>query len=121
MLRCAWLCRAPFEWGEHVDIGKRYGLSAEEVERVTQGSSAPGWSEHDAAILRGVEELIGDQALSDATWETLAKSWNEAQMIAFPMMAGQYVATAFVQNLLRIRLAENNRGSSIADVRRKML
>ena len=84
MLRCAWLCRAPFEWGEHVDIGKRYGLSAEEVERVTQGSSAPGWSEHDAAILRGVEELIGDQALSDATWETLAKSWNEAQMIRIP-------------------------------------
>jgi 4-carboxymuconolactone decarboxylase len=112
VLRCAWLCRAPFEWGEHVDIGQRYGLYAEEVERVTQGSSAPGWSEHDAAILRGVEELIGDQALSDATWETLAKSWNEAQMIEFPMMVGQYVATAFVQNSLRIRLAEDNPGLS---------
>lgn len=112
VLRCGWLCRAPYEWGEHVDIGKRYGLSDEEVARVQQGSSAPGWSEHEAAILRGVEELIGDQALSDATWNTLAKSWDEAQLIEFPMMVGQYVATAFVQNSLRIRLAPDNPGLS---------
>lgn len=112
VLRCGWLCRAPFEWGEHVDIAKRYGLSDEEVERVTQGSSAAGWTEHEAAILRGVEELIADQALSDATWTILAKSWDEAQMIEFPMMVGQYVATAFVQNSLRIRLAPDNPGLS---------
>ena len=112
VLRCGWLCRAPFEWGEHVDIGKRYGLTTEEVERVTQGSSAPGWSEHEAAILRGVEELIADQALSDATWDVLAKSWDEQQLFEFPMMVGQYVATAFVQNSLRIRLADDNPGLS---------
>ena len=110
VLRCGWLCRAPFEWGEHIDIGKRYGLTAEEIERVTQGSSAPGWSAHEAAILRGVEELIGDQALSDETWETLAKTWDEQQLFEFPMMVGQYVATAFVQNSLRIRLADDNPG-----------
>lgn len=110
VLRCGWLCRAPYEWGEHVDIAQRYGVTSEEVERVTRGSSAPGWSEHDRAILRGVEELIGDQALTDATWNVLAKSWNEAQLIEFPMMVGQYVATAFVQNSLRIRLAKDNPG-----------
>jgi alkylhydroperoxidase family enzyme len=110
VLRCGWLCRAPFEWGEHVDIGKRYGLTQAEIERVTQGSSAPGWSEHEAAILRGVEELIGDQALSDETWETLAKSWDEQQLFEFPMMVGQYVATAFVQNSVRIPLADDNPG-----------
>lgn len=112
VLRCGWLCRAPFEWGEHVDIAKRYGVTAEEIERVTQGSSAPGWSAHEAAILRGVEELIADQALTDDTWETLAKSWDEQQMFEFPMMVGQYVATAFVQNSIRIRLAEDNPGLS---------
>jgi alkylhydroperoxidase family enzyme len=112
VLRCGWLCRAPFEWGEHVDIAKRYGRTDEEVERVTQGSSAPGWSEHEAAILRGVEELIADQVLSDQTWEVLAKNWDEQQLIEFPMMVGQYVATAFVQNTLRIRLARDNPGLS---------
>lgn len=110
VLRIGWLSRAPFEWGEHVDISKRYGVTDAEVDRVTRGSSAPGWSEHDAAILRGVEELIGDQALSDATWATLARSWNEQQLIEFPMMVGQYVATAFLQNTLRMRLASDNPG-----------
>ena len=112
VLRCGWLCRAPYEWGEHVDIGKRHGLTNADVARVTEGSSAPGWSEHDRAILRGVEELIGDHALSDATWAVLARSWDEAQLIEFPMMVGQYVCIAFVQNSLRVPLAGDNPGLS---------
>ena len=110
ILRVGWLCRAPYEWGEHVGIAKRYGLSPEQIERVTRGSSAAGWSDHERAILLGVEELIGDQALSDATWDALSRTWNEAQMIEFTMMVGQYVATAFIQNSLRVRLAPDNPG-----------
>jgi 4-carboxymuconolactone decarboxylase len=110
ILRIGWLTQSPYEWGEHVEIGRRCGLTSEEVERTTQGSAAPGWSEHDGAILRGVEELLADFALSDATWETLAKTWDEPQLIEFPMMVGQYVTTAFIQNSLRIRLAEDNPG-----------
>lgn len=112
VLRTGWLCRAPYEWGEHVEIGKRYGLTPEEVERVTAGSAAEGWDEHDAAILRGVEELIADHCLSDETWNTLAKRWDERQLIEFPMMVGQYVGTAMVQNTLRIALAKHNPGLS---------
>lgn len=110
VLRVGWLCRAPYEWGQHVNIARRVGLTSEHIERARIGSSAPGWSEHEAAIVRGVEELIEDKALSDETWETLAKSWDEAQLIEFPMMVGQYVATAFVQNTLRIRLEAENPG-----------
>jgi len=112
VLRIAWLCRAPYEWGEHVDIGERYGVTPEEIERTTQGSSAPGWSEHDAAILLAVEELLADYALSDTTFATLSRTWSEAQMIEFLMMAGQYVATAFVVNSLRAPLDEGNTGLS---------
>jgi 4-carboxymuconolactone decarboxylase len=110
VLRVAWLMRAPYEWGEHVDIGQRYGVAKAEIEQVIEGSSAPGWSEHDRALLRGVEELISEQSISDATWATLAKSWNDQQLIEFPMMVGQYVATALVQNSLRMRLMPGNPG-----------
>jgi alkylhydroperoxidase family enzyme len=110
VLRVGWLCRAPYEWGQHVAIGYRVGLGAQEIARVRTGSAAPGWSEHEAAILRGVEELIDDKALSDATWDTLARTWDEAQLIEFPMMVGQYVATAYVQNSLRIPLEGGNPG-----------
>jgi 4-carboxymuconolactone decarboxylase len=110
VLRVGWLMRAPYEWGEHVDIGKRYGITTEEIERVIRGSAAPGWNEHEAAILGAVEQLLAEQAISDETWATLAKSWNEQQLIEFPMMVGQYVANAFVQNALRMRLASDNPG-----------
>lgn len=110
ILRVGWLCRAPYEWGEHVDIAKRYGVADEEIERVTQGPSAPGWSEFDAAILRAVDELLGDKMISDDTWKVLAGAWTERQLIEFPTLIGQYVATAYLQNSLRIRLAADNTG-----------
>ncbi|MBU6268020.1 MAG: carboxymuconolactone decarboxylase family protein [Sphingomonadales bacterium] len=110
VLRIGWLLRAPYEWGEHVDIGKRYGITDAEIEALIVGSSAPDWNEHERAILLGVEELLGNQMISDATWARLAERWDEQQLFEFPMMVGQYVATAFVQNSLRITLAEDNPG-----------
>jgi len=112
ILRCGLLCRAPFEWGEHVRIGQRVGLTPEEVNRVLEGSSAPGWNELDRAVLRGTEELIADHALSDETWTVFAKYWDEQQLIEFPFMVGQYVAIAYVQNTLRVPLADYNPGLS---------
>jgi 4-carboxymuconolactone decarboxylase len=112
ILRCGLLCRAPFEWGEHVRIGQRVGLTKEEIERVLDGSAAAGWNELDRAVVRGVEELIADHALSDATWDVLARHWNEQQLIEFPFMIGQYVAIAYVQNTLRVPLADYNPGLS---------
>ena len=110
VLRIGWLLRAPYEWGEHVDIGKRYGVTAEEIERVIEGPDAPGWTEHEAAILRAVDELLSNQTICDATWDVLARSWGEQALIEFPMMVGQYVCTALVQNSLRIRLERDNPG-----------
>ena len=112
ILRVGWLTQSPYEWGQHVDIARRLAIGDDEIARVLLGSTAPGWSEHEAAILRGVEELLADYALSDATWAVLARSWNEAQLIEFPMVVGQYVAIAFVQNSLRIPLEPGNPGLS---------
>jgi alkylhydroperoxidase family enzyme len=110
VLRIGWLLRAPYEWGEHVGIGRRYGLTKEEISRVIEGSGASGWTEHEAAILRAVEEMLANQMVSDATWAVLAKTWDEQQLLEFPMMVGQYVCTAIVQNTLRIRLEKGNPG-----------
>ena len=110
IMRVGWLCRAPYEWTQHVDIAKRYGVTSEEVERVTRGSSAPGWTEHEAAILKGVEELLGDQMISDDTWSVLARSWTERQLLEFPTLVGQYVAIAYSQNALRMRLNPGKQG-----------
>jgi alkylhydroperoxidase family enzyme len=110
ILRTAWLVRSPYEWGEHVTYGKKQGLTSEEIERITQGSSAPGWNEHDRAVLRGVEELLGDHAVSQPTWDILAKTWNEPQLIELPGLVGSYTLTAMLYNTMRFGLLPGNEG-----------
>lgn len=103
ILRLALLARAPFEWAEHVDIAKVFGITSDEVERVTLGSDAQGWSEHEAAVLRAVEELLADHTISDSTWDVLARTYSEKQLLEVPMLVGAYLTTAFQQNSLKIQ------------------
>jgi alkylhydroperoxidase family enzyme len=110
ILRVGWLSQAPYEWGQHVKIGKQVGLTAEEIERVTAGSGAPGWDEHDRAILRAVEELLQGAMICDETWTALAQFLDEPQLIEFPLMIGQYVGIAYLQNSLRMRLVPGLEG-----------
>jgi alkylhydroperoxidase family enzyme len=110
ILRIAWLTRAPYEWGHHVTIGKRAGLAAEEIGRVVEGSSAPGWNTHEGAILRGVEELLTDHAMSEGTWTTLASAWDETRLIEYLALVGHYLGVAIMQNTLRIQLGPDNSG-----------
>lgn len=110
ILRVAWWSRAPYEWGEHVRIAKRCEITNEEIARVQKGSSALGWNDHDRAIICGVEELLGDQMISDETWAVLRRTWNEKQLIEFPYLVGQYFLIAMLQNSLRVGLDRHNIG-----------
>jgi alkylhydroperoxidase family enzyme len=110
VLRIAWLCQAPYEWGEHVMVGKRFGLSSEDIARVINGPDADGLDEHESAILRAVDELHGNAMISDATWFTLAQRLDERQLIELPIIVGQYQSVAYYQNSLRLRLHTGNRG-----------
>jgi alkylhydroperoxidase family enzyme len=110
VLRIAWLCQAPYEWGEHVMVGKRFGLTSEDIARVIDGPDAQGLDEHESAILRAVDELHGDAMISDATWSTLAKRLDQRQLIELPIIVGQYQTVAYYQNSLRLRLHTGNLG-----------
>jgi 4-carboxymuconolactone decarboxylase len=110
ILRIAWLSRAPFEWGSHVKIGKRNGITSEEIERLIEGSSAPGWSKRDRAIIRAVEELHTDSMITDDTWSDLQAVYNDKKLIELVILAGQYKTVAYYQNSLRLPLPKGNLG-----------
>lgn len=110
ILRTGWLCQAPYEFGEHVNQARRAGFTPDEVERITVGSVAPEWNEHERAILRAVEELHADTMVSDQTWAQLAQRLNDHQLVELLVLVGQFVATAYFQNSLRLRLEPGNEG-----------
>ena len=110
ILRIGWLSQAPFEWGAHVKIAKRNGITAEEIERVIEGSLAPGWSKKERAIVRAMEELHFASMIADDTWADLQEFYNDKELIELVILAGQYKTVAYYQNCLRLPLPESNRG-----------
>lgn len=110
ILRTGWLCGAPYQFGEHVVTARKIGVTGEDIERIKQGSSADGWDEADRAILKAAEELHSDAMISDATWALLAERLSPRELIELMMIAGHYHTTAFIQNSLRFRLNDYNKG-----------
>ena len=106
ILRMGWLCRAEYEWGHHVDIGKKAGLTSEEVHRIAAGPDAPAWSPFDATLLRAVDELHNDSFLSDATWKSLAAHYTTQQLLDLIFAAGQYKLVSMALNSLGVQLEE---------------
>lgn len=110
ILRTAWLLQAPFEWGEHVKQSRRLGLSEEDIERVTQGPSADGWTDHERAIISAADELRDTAYISDDTWRILCVTLDERQLFELVVLIGQFTNVAYFQNSLRLRLEPGNAG-----------
>lgn len=112
ILRTGWLCLAPYEFGEHVAQAKKMGFSEEEIDSIVIGSSATSWNNHERAIVQAVEDLHRASMVSDETWAILTETLNEEQLFELLVLIGQFTATAYFQNSLRLRLEPNNSGLS---------
>jgi alkylhydroperoxidase family enzyme len=110
ILRVAWMKQLPFVWGEHVRMGKEAGLTTEEIVRIAQGSAAGGFNAHETAIIKAVEELQARSDITDETWDVLAATWSEGQLIELPMMVGTYQMLGWMQAITQQPLWEGNPG-----------
>jgi alkylhydroperoxidase family enzyme len=110
VLRTAWLCRSDYVWGEHVNFARKAGVSADEIQWLTQGSVAPKWNERDRALNRLVEELHETSFVSDETWSLIAANFTDKQIIEMLMMVGSYHEVAYLYNAMRVRLIPGNPG-----------
>jgi 4-carboxymuconolactone decarboxylase len=110
ILRTAWLCRSDYTWGEHVNFGKKAGLTSEEIEWLTQGSPAAGWNERDRALNRLPEELHETAFVSDDTWRVIAAHFTDQQIIELLVMIGSYHEVAYLYNAMRVRLLPGSQG-----------
>jgi len=112
ILRMGWLCRAEYEWGHHVAIGKQAGLSNDDIWRIAEGPDAIGLDPFEATLLRAVDELHAETFISDATWKALAARYNIEQCLDFLFTAGQYKLVSMVLNSVGAQLEEGFEGFS---------
>ncbi len=110
ILRTGWVCRAEYEWGQHVEISRGIGISDEDIKRVTAGPDAPGWDPFESALLRAVDELLADTIIGDSTWATLAERYETKQLMDLVFTVGQYNLVSMALNTLGVQLDEGVEG-----------
>jgi alkylhydroperoxidase family enzyme len=97
ILRTGWNCQSEYEWGQHVAIGLRSNLTEDDIRRIKEGPKAD-WGAADAALLQAADELHSDNVVSDATWATLAATYDEQSLIEIVSIVGFYHFVAFFLN-----------------------
>ena len=110
ILRTAWLARADYEWGQHVVIAEREGLTRAEIERVAAGPRAAGWSVAEAALLQAADELFEDTCLSESGFAALSARYGTAEILDIVFTVGAYAMLAMALNSFGVALDEGLSG-----------
>jgi 4-carboxymuconolactone decarboxylase len=110
ILRTGFLSRSDYEWAQHVGLGRRVGLTEDEITRIPAGPAAPGWSRFDVALLNAADELHRDQHISDATWTLLRERYDDRQMMDVIFTVGQYTLVSMFLNSAGVQLERGQTG-----------
>jgi alkylhydroperoxidase family enzyme len=109
-LRVAWRCRSSVEWSNHTPKAHKAGLTEAEIEQITVGPDAGGWTPREQAILRLVDELHDTSTVSDETWAQLTEHYQVNDLVALPMLVGQFHTVAYTFNMLGVPDPAPSRG-----------
>ncbi|MGD8908073.1 MAG: carboxymuconolactone decarboxylase family protein [Chromatiales bacterium] len=117
ILRVAWNCRARYQWGQHVQLGMRAGLSVDDILRISAGPESDMWSCKQKALLIACDEFHCNRFLSDSTWNALSSYYNQKLLLELLFVIGFYEGLAGVLNSagLPLDVAMDAKLSSLAD------
>ena len=102
VLRVGWRCDAPYEWGQHVVVGRAVGLTDDDVRRVAEGPDADGWTPAEVAALRATDELHDRSTITDPTWAALTEHFSDQQVLDLVFLVGNYHIVSFALNACRV-------------------
>lgn len=103
ILRVAHRTDSKYEWEQHVKLGRRVGLTEDDIAGVQRGDAADPF---DKTVLGGVDELLAGYELSDATWSALGERFDERQRMDFVFTVGCYLTVAMALNTFGVELEQ---------------
>ena len=102
ILRVATLCGSAYELTQHRRLGRRAGLTADEIDRIVLGPADPSWGPRDRLLLRVADSLHAKRDVSDGLWTELRAQLDEREAIELVMLVGHYAMLATALNTLRV-------------------
>jgi 4-carboxymuconolactone decarboxylase len=107
LIRIGVLCRSEYEYAAHVRVGRRLGMTDEDVALLLAGPESGEGDLLELALLRATDELHEHDVITAETWATLAAELDTRQLIDVLIAVGGYRSTSMLINTAGVQLDEN--------------
>lgn len=109
ILMVGYLARAPYEWSHHIEIGKKFGVSDDDIRAlIDEAEGRPGKLEPLAkAVLEAAREMTQDLAVSDATFAHLRAGLDNECIVDLVMTIAFYNGVVRVLPSLQIDVEDD--------------
>ena len=104
ILRTAFRVGSDYEWAQHVVIGRRAGLTDDEIGSLARPEQDGRWTDEERALLTAADELFATDELGDTTWAALERTWSTEQILELLLMIGFYRMLAGYLLAVRVQL-----------------
>jgi alkylhydroperoxidase family enzyme len=86
---------APYEWQQHVPIGRACGVSDDEITALERNNlAAPCFDERDRVVLTLTDELLTAPRASDATLAAMRRHFSDRELCEAVITVGFYMLVA---------------------------
>jgi 4-carboxymuconolactone decarboxylase len=103
ILRVAHRTDSKYEWVQHVKMGRREGLTDDDIAGVQRGEVDDAF---DRTVLAATDELLDTYELSDATWAALGEQFDKRQRMDFVFTIGCYVTVSMALKTFGVELEQ---------------
>jgi alkylhydroperoxidase family enzyme len=114
ILQVGYLARSPYEYSHHVEIGRDFGVSDDDIRAVgDETAGRPTKLEPVAkAVLRAAREMTTDLAISDATFAELRRELDYERLTDLVLTVGFYNGVVRILATLQIDVEDGYRNIS---------
>lgn len=106
LIRIGILTRSEYEYAAHTRVGLRVGLTESDIEDILEGHDAAA-DPVKAALLRATDELFENDILTTATWNELAATLSDGQMLDVLFAVGGYRSNSILISSAGVQLDAN--------------
>jgi alkylhydroperoxidase family enzyme len=108
ILRVGHVTRAPYEWTQHVQLGKAVGLTDEDIEAIAAEGPVTGLDEEGNFVCRVADEITRDVRLSDEALAAAIERWGARSAASLILCVAYYNMVSRFLESARVEIEPEN-------------
>ena len=111
ILRVARLTNSEYEWAGHTSLALEKGVSREQINALADWQNSSEFNDEERAILQYTDEVTRNISVTDQTFSTLKKFFDEQTIVELTLTASYYGMLARILVPLQVERGEVTIGS----------